>query len=188
MIKQSYWDIDDFLAEEEPVTIQITQDLKGLGAIDPSCEKIDLEEGTRMVQPIWMALVMVSRKLAKVAVPKYFEESYRNTLQADPRIISLRERSHYYFEIGSILNTVLEGTELKPLLLKVFIERVLHLYNEAVNNSDPKIMKKLTELEMEIYEKAMKGVREYSEWRERKFDMIRAYQNLEKSTKRSRVV
>lgn len=188
MFKQSYWDIDDFLAEEEPVTIQITQDLKGLGPIDPSCEKIDLEEGTRMVQPIWMALVMVSRKLAKVAVPKYFEESYRNTLQADPRIISLRERSHYYFEIGSILNTVLEGTELKPLLLKVFIERILHLNNEAVNNSDPKIMKKLTELEMEIYEKAMKGVREYSEWRERKFDMIRAYQNTEKSTKRSRVV
>lgn len=187
MIKQSYWDIDDFLAEEEPVTIEIARDLKGLGTIEPSSEKFDLEEGTRMTQPLWLALAMVSREMANVAVPKYFEESYRNTLEADPRIISLRERSHYFFEVGSKLNTVLDGANLTPLLLKVFIARVLHLHNEASNNSDPKIMKKLTELELEIYERAMKSIREYSEWRDRKFDMIRAYQNNEKSTKRFRV-
>jgi hypothetical protein len=187
MIKQSYWDIDDFLSEEEPVTIEITQDLKGLGLLDQSSEKLDLESGSRSTQPLWIALTMVSREMANVAVPKYFEESYRNTLEADPRIISLRERSHYFFEVGSKLNTVLQGSNLTPLLLKVFIARVLHLHNEASNNSDPKIMKKLTELELEIYEKAMKSLREYSEWRDRKFDMIRAYQNNEKNTKRFRV-
>lgn len=103
---------------------------------------------------------MALRDLAKIEVPKFFGESYRNTLEADPKIISLKERSNYFFEIGGKLSSILEGTNLIGLLLNVFIARVFHLFNEITQNSDPKIIKKLTELELEIYERGMKTVRE----------------------------
>ena len=188
MIKRSYWDIDDFLAEEEPVSIQVSKELEGLGFLDPSGNSINLKESARITVSLWLGITMALREMANIEVPKFFGESYRNTLEADPKIISLKERSSYFFEIGSKLSSLLDGANLIPLLLKVFIARVIHLFNEITHSSDQKILKKLTELELEIYEKGMKTVREHFDWRERQFDRIREMHNGVKCTKRFKLV
>jgi hypothetical protein len=36
MYRANYWDIDDFLAEEEPVTMISQRNLKKLGYLDPN--------------------------------------------------------------------------------------------------------------------------------------------------------
>ena len=127
---------------------------------------------------------MAIRQMANIEIPKFYGESYRNTLEADPSIISLKDRSNYFFEVGGKLSSLLEGSNLIELLLKVFIARVIHLFNEISHNIDPKIIKKLTELEIEIYEKGMKTHRELRDWQERKFDMIRTSHVMVKTTKK----
>lgn len=184
MIKRSYWDIDDILAEEESVTIKVTKDFEGLGFLNPVANDINLKKSSRLAVPLWLGSLMAMREMVNIEVPKFYGESYRNTLEADPRIISLKERSNYFFEVGGKLSSLLEGANLIELLLKVFISRVLHLFNEITNNSDPKIVKKLTEIELEIYERGMKTFRELHDWQERKFDMIRASNTTIKNTKK----
>lgn len=184
MIKRSYWDIDDILAEEEQINIQVTEEIHGVGFLNPAANSINLQKASRLTVPLWLGTTMAMRQLATIEVPKYYGESYRNTLEADPSIISLKDRSTYFFEVGGKLSSLLEGTNLIELLLKVFIARVIHLYNQITHSTDPRIVKKLTELELEIYEKGMKTHREMHDWQERKFDMIRASSAVVKSTKR----
>jgi GINS complex subunit 3 len=187
MIRRSYWDIDDILAEEEPVSITISKDLDGVGFLDPSVKSITLKQSTHLTVPLWLAVTMALREMAAIEEPKFFGDGYRNILEADPRIVSLKERSNYFFEVGSKLSGFLDGPELILLLMKVFIVRVMHLFNEISHRSDPQIMKKLTEIELEIYEKGRKTVMEHSNWRERQYDKIRETHNGVKSTKRFRL-
>ncbi|OMJ91710.1 hypothetical protein SteCoe_5741 [Stentor coeruleus] len=184
MIKGSYWDIDDILAEEEPVMIETTKEIKGAGFLYPQGTDLDLKKSSRFSIPLWLGISMARRDLAKIEVPKFFSDSYRNTLKADPKIISLKERTNYFFEVGIKLSDSLDGAELVKLLYKVFLARFIHLFNEITHNSDPKIIKKLTELELELYEKGMRAVRELYDWKERKFDIIRTGQSVAKNTKR----
>ena len=52
MIKRSYWDIDDILAEEEPISIQVTQDLEGIGFLNPTTHELNLKKSTRISVPL----------------------------------------------------------------------------------------------------------------------------------------
>lgn len=52
MIKRSYWDIDDILAEEELITIQVNQDLEGFGFLNPGSDSLDLKESFRLTVPL----------------------------------------------------------------------------------------------------------------------------------------
>jgi hypothetical protein len=184
MIKRGYWDIDDILADEEPIMVQVTKTIKGAGFLNPESEELDLNEHTRFTIPLWLAENMATRELAKIEVPKIFGESYLNILEADPRIISLKDRSNYFFEVATKLNDFIQDGKFIAPLQKVFVARFVHLYNEITHNSDPKIIKKLTELERDIYEKGMKTTREFFDWRERKFDIIRSAQHVMNNAKR----
>lgn len=72
MIKRSYWDIDDILAEEEPITIQVSEDLEGVGFLNPLASDINLKKASRLTVPLWLGSAMTIRQMATIEVPKFF--------------------------------------------------------------------------------------------------------------------
>ncbi|CAG9313262.1 unnamed protein product [Blepharisma stoltei] len=172
MIKGSYWDIDDILAEEEPIPVKTTKELKGLGFLDITNKPLDLPAESRFQAPLWLAAIL-QRTETDIELPKYFRTSYRASLEADPSIVSLKAQSQYFFEVGTKLTEIAEDDDLKQLLLKVLMKRIKFLIGYIENKSNPNILKRLTELEISIYEKGRKTMIELEDWRERKYEKIR---------------
>ena len=75
MDQGNYWDIDDFLVEEEPIRITIDRDVLPVGIIDSETET--LESGTKVTYPLWLANILCTRSFATVEIPPYFSESYK---------------------------------------------------------------------------------------------------------------
>jgi hypothetical protein len=168
-----YWDIDDFLAEEEPVTVLTSAELWGLGHLSPSLKKVDLPSHHKLELPFWLAAVLVQRNFVVVSVPKYFAESYRASLKADPSFLLLSEKSKYYFTLGSKLSALLLDTELTPLLMEAFMLRFRHVVANQELRKATGLVRSLTELELNLMEASQKSLKELKDWRQRKFERIK---------------
>mmetsp|Transcript_23902 Transcript_23902/g.42314 ORF Transcript_23902/g.42314 Transcript_23902/m.42314 type:complete len:189 (-) Transcript_23902:22-588(-) len=168
-----YWDIDDFLAEEEPVTVLTSKELRGLGHLCPSLKNQDLPNRHKLDLPYWLAALLVQRNFITVSVPKYYAESYRASLKADPSILQLSEKSKYYFTLGSKLATLLLDTELTPILMQAFMERFRHVVAHQELKKTIALIRSLTELELNLMDSAQKSMKELQEWRQRKYERIK---------------
>jgi len=184
MEKGSYWDIDDFLSEEEKVVTVNEVEIKGLGFVDCSNKQEDLPEKAKVTLPLWLAQFLSMRVGAKLEIPKYLNESYKTVLRADPTIVSLKDQSPYFFEVGTKLAELLGTSDVNPLLLRVFLERVKYLLDYVETKNNPAILKKLTVLEASLFENARKSTWEMEQWRERKYDRIATSKVLFRPKKR----
>lgn len=173
MTSGDYWDIDDFLAEEEPVTVLTASRLCGLGSLCPNLKALDLPIRHKVDLPFWLAAVLVQRSFVTVSVPKYYTESYRASLKANPSILQLSEKSKYFFTLGSKLSILLLDTELTPILMQAFMLR----FRDVAEHHDLKqsvgLVRRLTELELGLMEAAQKSIKELKDWRQRKFERIK---------------
>lgn len=182
-----YWDIDDFLAEEEPVSVLTASELYGLGQLSPTLNKLDLPIRHPIDLPFWLAAVLVQRSFVTVKVPKYYSESYRSSLKSDSNILHLSEKSKYYFTLGSKLAQLLLDTELTPILMDAFMQRFRHV----VANQDLKktggLVRRLTELELNLMNSVQRSIKELHQWRQRKYERISETSTMGMPKKRARV-
>ena len=85
MEANNYWNIDSFLAEEEPVTAKLNTNAKGLAYLDaqaaPGSE--DIEKDKEVKLPLWLALMLAEREYAEINAPAYLGKAYKGTMKAD---------------------------------------------------------------------------------------------------------
>lgn len=188
MRKRDFWDIDDLLAEEEPVSLVSSKEIRGLGHLDRNNKSADLPQNRRIEVPFWLGLILSQRVLAELELPKYLKDSYRYAIRADPALINLRGQSPYFFELGETVAKCLENTqELSNLLVKTFILRIKHIVDYADTKSNPNIMRKLTEIEVRIYQDYKRTLQEFIDWKQRKFERLRVSSEIARNHKRVRL-
>lgn len=101
----SYYDIDDFLAEEEAVQCETKFDFSHLSHLDPDAmfNPINrtnqnhqhhnvLPEGSKIKIPLWAVRKWADLGFCRIALPVQYRLKARELIQADPASVSLQEQ------------------------------------------------------------------------------------------------
>ncbi|KAJ8472253.1 hypothetical protein OPV22_026596 [Ensete ventricosum] len=71
-----YYDMDDILMEDEPISVVFKVGAHGCGLLDPGSETNDIEKGTKMDLPYWLAHQLHLRQAVSISVPASFSQMY----------------------------------------------------------------------------------------------------------------
>ncbi|CAJ1349003.1 unnamed protein product [Effrenium voratum] len=173
-----YWDIDEILAEEQEVAIKSFHDIAGGGFLYPSsgaAKPRDLKEGAKVGVPFWLAQKLARRNCVEVALPAILDEAIRETLQSDPVVCRLGEKSRYYFEVGFKLAALRKDDQLREILLNAFMHRFRDLLGLTSSFGDPsrpdvtqpvqsQFLSSLTGLEEDFYKGAQEAESHFKRW------------------------
>ena len=189
----SYYDIDDILAEDEAINCTFLTDAVDCGYLDPSCPNTDLAQGAEVDLPIWLAKPLTQRGDVRVHVPKYLGEKHRKHIRASPAAVNLREKSLYFYKIGTAIAQLVnrnEAREVEDVLRVAFGgERYRQILDESMNSRDEdttEFTRKLTHLEKELFEKGLLGASDFYSWKNRSAGLLRCASLLDVSRKRRR--
>ncbi|XP_078042043.1 DNA replication complex GINS protein PSF3 isoform X2 [Augochlora pura] len=102
-----YFAINDILSSEERITCKIEVELPGLGFLDNSSTLTNLNVGSKVEFPLWLAeaLKNLQNPAVSIDIPKIFKEGYREILEADAEVIVLNKWNPYFYELESLLQT-----------------------------------------------------------------------------------
>ncbi|KAE8753262.1 hypothetical protein FOCC_FOCC000185 [Frankliniella occidentalis] len=152
----NYFSIQDILATQEKVPCKFEMQVKHLGFLDPGSDKRDIEIGTSIELPLWMASVLNSQRpsIAEVGLPKIFKEAYRDIMKADPCVVDLHKLAQYFYEFGMCLCMLKhrESSEISSVLVESFKQRFRQILDWAQHSTiEVPESKKLDETEKMIY-------------------------------------
>lgn len=172
----NYWDIDDILAEEEKLNVKFNQKSYQNSGLDINLPpKQDIDEAQTMELPIWLALALAKAKIIDIEIPRYFKENFKKTLEADPNVVNLRDKTLYYYEIGMKIIEFLDANEVINTLLSVFLTRIkefanisFHLRIEDCSN----LLRKMVNIEIKIFNFGREAALNYRNYKEKKRNEI----------------
>ena len=108
-----YWDVESLLAEEEPIKVEFLKPIPDYGhLISTSQQDLDpataVKEGTPKADiPLWLATELLEREIVNIGVPKYFSDQFKNSLQADPAYVNIKDKTSYFYEVALKLFPIL---------------------------------------------------------------------------------
>ncbi|XP_012253168.1 DNA replication complex GINS protein PSF3 [Athalia rosae] len=152
----NYFSLIDILATQERVSCQTRIILPGLGFLDVSSESPDLQPGTKLDLPHWLAFPLNApeRRIVNITVPKIYKESYKEIINADASAIDLNKWCTYYYEFGIHLSGYnhRDCEKIQDLLLQTFKSRFRLVMDWAQNTgTDPTVGSQLPVLEKSIF-------------------------------------
>lgn len=115
-----FLDIDLILSEDERIPCKFTVDVSDLGHLDSANEDDDLPEGSRVELPLWLAKFFAATNVVELELPKHYGSKMRDAIMAGAAPINLKDFSHYYFDVGLQLSTILKDLDLQRALRAAF--------------------------------------------------------------------
>ena len=123
----------------------------------------DLERGSKVELPLWLALSLFDHNYISIQIPSWFGESFRQIALADPEVSNLKDKSLYFYEFGLKLADKIQYQEnLFEILTNLFfirMKKVVNLMLHLKEGSSHEFFNKMTELETSIYSKCKKSLR-----------------------------
>lgn len=191
--QDSYFSIDDILASQQKVPVQLETPVYNLGFLNPSANEKNLEPGLKMELPFWLTKVLGSRKrqIVKVELPKQYRRSQREILSADAKVVDLYKMGPYYYGMGVKLLCFdhLECRDLSRCLLETFLNRFRQLMDNAQNASDAdtySLTSKLDEVERVLFHLGKCATWQMEEWEKGRSQKITSSLIVQASRKRKR--
>ncbi|XP_005111072.1 DNA replication complex GINS protein PSF3 isoform X1 [Aplysia californica] len=133
----NYFNIDDILASQEKVPCVFNAKVAALGYLDQSTTDVDLNVGTKLELPFWLArfLQKGARNIVTVDTPKTYKEGYRNIFTADPNVVDLHRLGPFFYLFGGKLLTLQlpDAEEIADVLLKTFQGRFRKIMDGSQN-------------------------------------------------------
>lgn len=167
----SYWSIDDLLAEEEKLNVKFNHGSYQNSGLDLNLPpKNDIEEGQTMELPIWLALALASGDVINIEIPRYYKEQFKKTLEADPNVVNLRDKSLYYYEVGLKIIDYLDS-QVIPTLLSVFLTRIKEFANISFHlriEDCSGLLRKMVNAEIRIFNYGRESALNYRTYKEKK--------------------
>lgn len=186
-----YFSIEDILATQERLPVEVTEDLPDIGFLDPGSENNDLKKGTKMELPFWMVDGMKSgsRDYISVEVTKTYKEIYREIMAADPLVLDLHKLGPYYYEFGRHLmkHSQAQGEAIGECISNTFKSRFTMIMDSAQNASDTDTLKetqRMDQLERILYSQGQTCKTGMEEWLTRKTGLISTSFMVEQHRKR----
>eukprot|EP01120_Amphizonella_sp_Union-15-10_P008055 TRINITY_DN2817_c0_g1_i2.p1 TRINITY_DN2817_c0_g1~~TRINITY_DN2817_c0_g1_i2.p1 ORF type:complete len:138 (-),score=19.34 TRINITY_DN2817_c0_g1_i2:134-547(-) len=100
--------------------------------------------------------------------PKAYNQSSRDALEADATVVSLNQKSPYYYEIGMIISDLTKDSELPYLLSRAFKNRYREILEKSLNwrRKDFSVYtSKLTVKEKKLFELGYRSIVDFDRWR-----------------------
>jgi len=187
----NYFSLEDILASEERIPVEVRNDLPDLGYLDPGADLKELKRGTKLELPQWMVegLNTGRNPHLDVEVPKTYREVYREIMTADPLVVDLHKQGPYYYEFGRhlIKQSQSEGEAIGRSLTDTFKTRFRKILDSSQNSCDTESLKetqKMDMLERLLYKQGQHCKADMDAWLTRKTGSIQASQMVAHQRKR----
>ncbi|CAA7392348.1 unnamed protein product [Spirodela intermedia] len=164
----NYYNIDDILMEEEPITSIFQVRANGVGLLDPGSESNCVEAGAKVDLPLWLAHELHLRQAVAIGVPPCFSQRTRKEVQADAACVDLRSRCPYFYELGCKIFPLVGDKSIGPFLLYTFTSRykeILSKSHSAPVSTSPKYLPRLTQEETQLFKAAQWSIASFRKWR-----------------------
>lgn len=76
-----------------------------------------------MTVPYWLAEKLYRRNAVELDLPATFDEAIQETLQTDPAVCRLGDKSYHYFEVGMKLAFLMKNPKLQEILINAYVQR-----------------------------------------------------------------
>ena len=166
-----YWDIDDVLAEEEKINCKFTEGSYQNSSLDPNLPpNLDIEKDAAMEIPLWLALALARPGIVEIEIPRFYKEQFKNTLEAGPNVINLRDKTPYYYEVGMKLVEYIGDNELMKLLANVFLIRMKQLANISFHlriEDCSGLLRRMVDIEVRIFNFGREAALNYRSYKEK---------------------
>eukprot|EP00347_Sterkiella_histriomuscorum_P003072 403365697 len=145
-----------------------------------------LKAGSRVELPLWLAIALAQRDIVDLLPPRYMTQQYFNTLQAGAEVVSMRQQSPYIYEnVNKICEYIDEESSKRAMELyqATFVERFAKLVIDYSNNSNQTeqftgVLKKLTNLERELFDTHKKQKISIFNWKNRIVSSVEVNQDF----------
>ncbi|XP_076069376.1 DNA replication complex GINS protein Psf3 [Oratosquilla oratoria] len=187
----NYFSIEDILASQERVPCKYEVTVYGLGSLDPSNASPNLEAGSRMELPCWLARELCSsrRHIVSAQLPTSYKEKYREILRADANVVDLHKLGPHFYEFGRHLLPLSgpEGADLHGLLIDTLRHRfrkVMDASQNAMVEDVGGLTSKLDEMEKGLFKAGQKSFYDHQQWLRRQTHILRTSAMVEQHNKR----
>uniref|UniRef100_A0A673Y0P5 DNA replication complex GINS protein PSF3 n=1 Tax=Salmo trutta TaxID=8032 RepID=A0A673Y0P5_SALTR len=104
-MEENFLSLDDILLSHERLPSRTECTFPRLGFLEKSSDSRDIQEGTKMEMPLFLAKGLYERKrrVVSVELPKVYKEGWRTVFNADPTVVDLHKMGPYYYGLGSQL-------------------------------------------------------------------------------------
>lgn len=170
------------MAQGQKVTCKFIVNCYGLGFIDPSGESTDVAEGTKLELPLWMAKVLKSRHIIEIEVPKSYNETFREQIEADANTLDFHRHGPNYYTFGKHLVSMnVKGAySIAMSMVDAFRQRFHKLFDYALNTSTDTqqqfldFQARLDNQELTLLKLGRNATSEYKQWERRTNDRLTA--------------
>lgn len=187
---------EDISAQSQKVTCCFLRQVNGIGFIDPSSESPDVPANTKLELPLWLAKVLYARKLIDIEVPKGYNETYREILDADAAVVDLHKLGPDYYKFGQHLLTlgVKDGADMAKSLVSAFHQRFHMILDYAMNCTMDtqmemlKFQSQLDNSELRLLNSGRKAADSFKQWENRTGDKMLANEMVSTLSKKKKAV
>eukprot|EP01100_Stratorugosa_tubuloviscum_P014095 TRINITY_DN7362_c2_g1_i1.p1 TRINITY_DN7362_c2_g1~~TRINITY_DN7362_c2_g1_i1.p1 ORF type:complete len:209 (-),score=87.97 TRINITY_DN7362_c2_g1_i1:115-741(-) len=188
---RDYFDIDDFLSEEEKVPIKMK--IKGykLGYLEGGTNTIyinnnnndnddndniqmqidqddeDIKEGTKVEVSLWIMKIFVERSYADYERPKILGQKMESDLKADPNAVSLGVCQQYY-QFGVKFGIISKDNLLIEHLSNIFSQRARLIIDRALNHLQTDsftFLRRLSSIEQNLFIQCRQYAIAFQNWK-----------------------
>lgn len=171
---RNYYDINDILGEEERVPIVFDTPALDIGYLVEGTQGDDVEMGTKVELPYWLAEHLAAKKCASFETPLYYNLKFRNSIMADTENADLRNFCQVYYHLGMrIAPWLADGNDrdereladdLVGIMTKRFRSIMDHSQNsQNVDNTD--FTNRLSGTELQLYWEGYASAGDFLKWK-----------------------
>ena len=168
-----YYDIGNILAEEERVPIVFATPAHDLGYLVEGCQDQDVDSGTKVDLPYWLAERLAIKKYITFETPHFYHEKYRNSIIADPKSADLRQCCQVFYQLGMRVAPWLgqggdERARLEKDLVIALTERfhsILDHSQNSQNEDNTSFTNMLSATELQLYWEGFASAGDYKTWK-----------------------
>eukprot|EP00934_Nitzschia_sp_Nitz4_P001385 Nitzschia sp. Nitz4//scaffold76_size158648//57763//58582//NITZ4_002542-RA/size158648-processed-gene-0.237-mRNA-1//1//CDS//3329557833//1385//frame0 len=108
--RNSYYDIDAILAEEELIPCTTLFEFANLSHLEPEAnhQELHLPEASQIKMPLWSLEKWATLGFVRLSLPRHYSRKARERLEAEPAEADLRKRNECYFLAGRMLVDLIE--------------------------------------------------------------------------------
>lgn len=156
---ENYFDIDDILSQSNRVAVCFNKTIPKLGFLDPGAEDDTMVKGTKLGNcfvliccvnftnarnffftelPLWIVKELSADQVVSVTIPKGFNHTYREILEADANCVNLNKLGPNFYRFGQHLATMNlpESEDVAKSLIDTYTQRFHRLINFALSGSN----------------------------------------------------
>uniref|UniRef100_A0A4W5QNU6 DNA replication complex GINS protein PSF3 n=1 Tax=Hucho hucho TaxID=62062 RepID=A0A4W5QNU6_9TELE len=170
-MEENFLSLDDILLSHERLPSRTECTFPRLGFLEKSSDSRDIQEGTKMEMPLFLAKGLYERKrrVVSVELPKVYKEGWRTVFNADPTVVDLHKMGPYYYGLGSQLLHFdsPENPEIAQAVLQTFIgrfRRTMDSSQNAYNEDTSALVERLDYLERALFKAGQSGLNSFQNW------------------------